>query len=225
MDAKPQPHAFDFHTTVFQFRPSADTRESSLQIEIPTANLAARPIPARNSNAFWTQVISIIRDASGEVVQKFSADAPYEIPSDRLAELRAVPLTYGRPLNLRPARYTVDTAVIDRQAGKASTDHTEFEISEAKSRLALSSALLIRRIESDLDAPDDVLTTNGKRLIPIVHAVLKPDTTPYAYFVIYPDQTNPTKPTVTIDFRLDGSFCRPRLWRTFRSLTLRAPYQ
>ena len=196
--SKPLPHAFPVRSSVFGFR-----GESALVIEIPGAALGQAANPSRGTHSLHSQVLALIRDASGQIVDKFGRDAPYEIPDAKLAELRAMPLVYTHPLDLPPGQYTAETVVMDREGGRSGTSTAAFEAAAPVAGLAMSSALLVRRIEPGAEAAAP-LTFRGQKLVPFVDATLTAAQKPYAYFVVYPDRANSAKPKVQVEFTVDG---------------------
>jgi VWFA-related protein len=196
--SKPLPHAFPVRSGVFQFRGDA-----ALVIEVPGAALGEAANAARGTHSLHPQVLALVKDASGQIVDKFSLDAPYEVPDARLAELRGMPLVYTHALDLPAGRYTAETVVMDREGGRSSAGVVSFDAAAPAAGLGMSSALLIRRIEPGAEASAP-LTFRGQRLVPFVDASLTPEQKPYAYFVVYPDKTNSTKPKVQVEFTVDG---------------------
>jgi VWFA-related protein len=196
--SKPLPISFPVRSRFFGFR-----GDGALVIEVPGAALGAAANSARNTHSLHPQVLALIKDASGQIVDKFSLDAPYEIPDAKLAELRAMPLVYTHPLDLPPGPYTAETVVIDRAGGRSSTSTAAFEASAPAAGLGMSSALLIRRLEpgAAVSAP---LTFRGQKLVPFVDATLTSEQKPYVYFVVYPDKANSAKPKVQVEFTVDG---------------------
>ena len=196
--SQPLPHAFPLHTGVFRFR-----GESALAIEVPGSALGERANPGRATHSLHPQVFALIKDASGQVVDKFSLDAPYEVPDAKLAELRAMPLVYTHPLDLPPGKYTAETIAMDREGGRSSASVAEFETTAAPAGLGMSSALLIRRLEPGA-AAGAPLAFRGQKLVPFVETRLTAEQKPYAYFVVYPDKSNRTRPRVQVEFTVDG---------------------
>jgi len=206
LDSKPRPHAFDFRTAIFQFPSGAGNSRASLVIEIPGSALSAAPNPSAHIQVLHGQAFAVVKDSTGQIVDKFSLDAPYQIPDARMSELRSMPLVFTHSMDLPPGHYTAETALLDREGGRASTDTAAFDMASGVSGLGMSSALLIRRIEP-VDASragSDPLIFHGKRLVPFVETSLSPDINPFAYFVVYPNLSNPAKPKVQVEFRVDG---------------------
>ena len=196
--AKPLPHSFPVNSGVFGFR-----GESSLVIEVPGAALGESANQARGTHSLHPQVLALVKDTAGQIVDKFSLDAPYEIPDAKLAELRSMPLVYTHPLELSPGKYTAETVVMDREGGRSTTSTAAFEVASPAEGLGMSSALLIRRIEPGA-ASSTPLTFRGQKLVPFVEAKLTAEQKPYAYFVVYPDKANSAKPKVQVEFTVDG---------------------
>lgn len=205
LNSDPLPHAFDFHTGVFNFRPEGNNRQGTLVIELPATSLYGAANAARHSHLLHPQIFSIVKDDTGQIVDKFSLDAPYEIADAKLAELSKMPFVYTHPLDLPAGRYTAETIVMDRDAGRAAVSETKFENSGDSSAMKMSSALLIRRLEPvSGDEAAGPLVVRGKRLVPFIETNLTPEHSPYAYFVVYPDRANSAKPKVEVQFLVDG---------------------
>jgi hypothetical protein len=139
-------------------------------------------------------------------VDKFSLDAPYDVPEAELPMVRAGSVAYSHPLNLPPGRYAVETAVIDREGRRSSTNVMQLETPEAGKGLNLSSVMLVQRVE-DAGAraqASDPLVFQGKRAVPLLTESLTPEARPQTYFVVYPDRSNSAKPRIRVEFLVDG---------------------
>jgi VWFA-related protein len=197
LNAKPRPHAFDFHAAVFDFR----EQRQMLVLQLPGASLAATSLAGRAVSLLHPSLTTLVKDTTGQVVDEYSVDAPYEAPAANLKAIQAASFTYTHPLSLAPGRYTAETAVIDRQAGRASTSVQPFEVPEGRPGIAVSSLMLVQSIENaDPGAAPDPLTVKSKRLVPFLGASLKAEAKPYAYFVVYPDATSQERPKVRVEF-------------------------
>ena len=109
------PHAFEFQAGAYQFRPNGANSQNDVVFEIPAANLTATPEPGLKRHRMHVALLALVKDSSGQVVDKFSQDSPYEIPEENLAKARATTITFTHPLALPPGHYTVETAVLDRK--------------------------------------------------------------------------------------------------------------
>jgi hypothetical protein len=117
----PPAHAFDFRAAAFRFPAENASSRYVLTFEVPGANLTATPRPDGRKNRLHAVLLALVKDASGQVVGKASQNLRAEVTDQEMAALRADTLTYTYPVTLATGRYTVEAAVVDREAGRAST--------------------------------------------------------------------------------------------------------
>jgi VWFA-related protein len=204
--AESRPHSFDFHVAAYHFQKDRSNPVATLAFELPGAKLGASADPARKIHKFEISLLALVRDANGEVVDKYSLDQPYYIADDKLAAVRAEELTYTHPLDLPPGRYTVDAAVIDREGAQATTETGSFEIPAPPKGVAISSLAMVEHVDAAGAKPDgaDPFTFKDKHVIPLVNASVSPAVKRWVYFVVYRNQANPEKPKIHVEFKNDG---------------------
>ncbi|MGA2183028.1 MAG: VWA domain-containing protein [Bryobacteraceae bacterium] len=205
LDAKPRPHAFDFRSAALHFRPESTTSQYGVAFEMPAANLTATAEPEQKKHRLHASLLALVKDGSGQIVDKFSQDSSWEIPDDKLAAAQAQSITWTHPFNLPPGRYTVETAVLDREGNRASTNILEFNNPEHKG-IGLSSVMLVQQVEpvkGQADAADPFEFATS-RVIPELAPTLNPASLPYVYFVVYPDKAKAEKPQIEVQFLVDG---------------------
>ena len=204
------PHAFEFRTGVYQFRPSAATSQNDAVFEVPAAGLMATPEPGLKRSRMHVAVVALVKDANGQVMDKFSQDSPYQIPDENLAKARATTITFTHALSLPPGHYTVETAVLDREAQRASTSKVAFESPEQKG-VGLSSILMVQGTEEVKGAIDPAnplefqpTPTETKRIVPELSTHLTPSSTPHVFFIVYPDRSIAEKAKIQAEFWVGG---------------------
>jgi VWFA-related protein len=203
LSTQPRPHSFDFHLTAYHF--NKDGADATLAFELPGAKLGATADPARKTHKFEVSLLALVRDADGEVVDKYSLDKPYYIADANLAAARADELTYTHGLDLPPGKYTVEAAVVDREGAQATTETGSFEIPAAPKGLGMSSLAMVQHLDV-ADAQTDTsdpFTFQGKHVVPMVQASVGP-TKRYVFFVVYKDKSNPEKPKIHVEFKNGG---------------------
>jgi VWFA-related protein len=210
LNVKQPPHAFEFKAEAYQFRPAAANSQNDVVFEIPVANLQATPEPALKRNHLHVSLLALVKDSSGQVVDKFSQDSPYEISEENLAKARATSINFAHPLSLAAGHYTVEIAALDREANKASTSRIEFDSPEQKG-VGLSSILLVGHMEpvTGKVAPADPLEfqpdpAQGKRVVPELSTDLGANVSPYVFFVVYPDRSLADKAKIQAEFLING---------------------
>ena len=204
LNANPRPHAFDFQSTAFQFRPGADS-QSAIVFEFPGAALTATPQPALKKHRLHASLFAVVKDPEGEIVDSFGQDFLYEIPDDQLPRIQATPIDYRHAFHLPPGRYTVDSVLMDREGQRAATSVVGFDAAAAKG-VGLSSLVLVARADpltAEPD-PDDPLEFQGREVVPVLNGSLKAAAQPLLYFVVYPDRANQEKPRIRVEFLVNG---------------------
>jgi VWFA-related protein len=206
LNTKPLPHAFDYSSAAFHFQAEGTNTHGALVFELPGTALVATAKTERLTHVFHVSLVALVKDSSGQIVDKFGVDAPYEIPDANLELVRANSLLYSHPLSLPPGHYTVETVVMDREGGRASANVSQLDRPGPQKGIALSSAMLIQRVEPVVGQPDpsDPFVLQTRRLVPYVNAKLAADANPYAYFVVYPDKASAEKPQLQVEFRVAG---------------------
>jgi VWFA-related protein len=189
LSSNPEPHAFDFHAAAFRFRNESANARAELYFELPGDALKA-VAGADRTHEMHASLVALVKDSTGQVVDKYSSDQTYRLPDDKLKDLMAVPIEYTHPVNLPAGHYTVEAAVLDREAGRASTSVTQFDNAETKG-FGLSGIMVIRRVDP-VGKPDlgDPLAFAGKHLVPLLSSTLHSDTPYMLYFEVYPDRSS-----------------------------------
>jgi len=206
LNAEPRPHSFDFHVAAYHFQSDGANSRGTLAFELPGAKLGATADPARKTHKFEVSLLALVRDANGQVVDKYSVDQPYYIQDANLAAVRATPLIYTHALDLPPGHYAVETAVVDREGSQATTETAQIDIPAPFKGVGISSLVVVQQVEPGNAQPDtaDPLTFKGKHVLPMVEATVNPPNKRYVYFVVYPDKSNAEKPKIRIEFRSGG---------------------
>lgn len=206
LSAQPRPHAFDFHVAAYHFRKDDANVSSTLAFELPSAKLGATADPAQKTHKFQVSLLALVRDANGEVVDKYSIEKPYYIADANLAAVRSDQLTYTHQLDLPPGHYTVDSALVDQEGGQAATETQSFEIPAAPKGIAISSLAMVQHLDpagSQVDAADP-FTFKGKTVVPMVQATLGASDKRWIYFVVYKDKSSSEKPKIRVEFKNGG---------------------
>jgi VWFA-related protein len=205
LNAQPRPHAFEFRSGTFDFPREDANSQQAVAFEVPVASLTATPQPEQKKHRLHVSLLALVKNASGEIVDKFSQNSLYEVPDEKLAALQTDLATYTHVFDLPPGRYTLETAVLDQEGRRAATNTLQFGTS-ARKGLGLSSVMLVRQIERINGQPDPAnpFEFAESRVVPELATALSPGAEPYAYFVVYPDAKNRAKPRIEVQFLLNG---------------------
>jgi VWFA-related protein len=206
LNAEPRPHAFDLHIAAYHFRKEDPRAGAALAFELPSARLGSSADPAHKIHKFQINLLALVRDANGEVVDKYSIEKPYFIADANLAAVRADELTFTHVLDLPPGRYTVDSAVVDREGAQATAETSSFEIPPLAKGLGISSLAMVDHLDPAEAQPDaaDPFSLQGKHVVPMAQAAASAAAKRWVFFVVYKDKSNSEKPKIRIEFKNDG---------------------
>jgi len=203
--ADPRPTQLAAHAAAFRFRPGAQTSEYAVAFDVSPSDLKATPEPAVKKQRLHVSLFALVKDAQGQVIGKISRDFPVEVPDEKLQALLADSLSYEQPVKLAPGKYTVETAVVDHEAGRAATSVIAIDNPAAPKGVGISSVVLVKRVEPAQGAgAGDPLVFRGQRVVPMLANTVPAGAKPYAYFVVYPDAENAAKPAMRVEFLVNG---------------------
>jgi VWFA-related protein len=204
LDRNPLPYDFGFESKAFRFRFAKGSSQYAIAFEVPIANLTATA--ADNAkHKFHAYLMALVKDAQGEIVERVSKDVPSDVADKYLAGLRGETMIYEHTVNLKPGKYTVETAVVDQEGKRVSTGVFPLENVDHQG-LGVSDITLVRRVH-DLARPaeaSDPFEVPGKRAQPFLSSTLEAGTQPYIYFVVYPEQETLETALLKAQFLKDG---------------------
>jgi hypothetical protein len=205
LNTKPLPHAFDFQSKAFRFRSEDGSSQYSIAFEVPIANLTATPDAAQKKQRFHASLLALVKNDKGEVVERVSRDVPSEIPDTNVAGLRSDYMTYEHAVNLAAGHYTIETAVVDQEGNRASTNIVQID-NRDQPGLGISDIALVHIVQNMKREPDptDPFEVPGKRASPFVSTALPAGADPFVYFVVYPAQNSGAVPGLRAQFLKDG---------------------
>ena len=205
LDTQPRPHAFDFLSRAYRFRDSGGQAQYAIAFEMPISNLTATAEVGARRHRFHASLLAVVKNQDGIIVDQVSKDVPSEVSDEQFEKVRWEFMTYQKAVNLPPARYTVETAVVDHEGNRASTG--TFEIDNRQQRgVGLSDLAVVRKLENLTTPADpaDPFEYNGKRVLPFVTSNFPVGMRPFVFFMIYPEAGNGAKPVVRVRLLKDG---------------------
>jgi hypothetical protein len=207
LNANPRPRELAVRSSVFHFWSSAAGSQSSIVIGVPGTGVAAtRATSSAPIDRVHVALFALVKAEDGRVVDKFSVDAPYEIPDRDYAAIRTQDIVFSHPVHLPAGRYTVETAVMDREGRRAGTAEIAVETAPQRSGIGLSSLVPVDRVEPVSGTADaaDPLIFEGKRVVPRLAPGVNPGVSPkeetLVYFVVYPNASKPAKPMLRVEY-------------------------
>jgi len=183
--------------------------QSAIVIDVPLDQITFVKDPAAKNYRTHLSVLALLKDAQGRIVQKYSQDIPYQGPLDKLDAARAGHFIYTQHANVPPGRYTLETAVLDREGEKVSARKSVYVAPAGTGGVALSSLSFIRRLESEAGSGelDDPYHFEGGKITPTLAETMPggPSSQISLFFVIYPARDSHEPPELIIEFLHEGN--------------------
>src|SRR5580700_2355884 len=208
LNAKPQPAAFAYRIQAMPFRAARSTVQYSMVFQVPMQNLSYRDDKQTAKLRSHISLLALVKDADGQVAAKVSRDLANDIPADKFDSFTRGDLTFEQPFLLAPGRYTVESAVVDRENGASSAKRVSLVVSDQPG-VGLSEVVPVRRVDPfDIPKdggrnPTDPLHFAGGKVTPSLDGVYPAGTDIPLYMVVYPAQTGGA-PRLSIEVLQDG---------------------
>jgi VWFA-related protein len=203
--ASPAPHAFDFQAGAFRFHETPRGRQFTLVAEVPIASLAVEEDKKAKQYHITFNVMALVKDAAGTVVERLSNTYPLEGPLANLPALQRGNVVFKRQLWLRPGRYTLTTVVRDQRADKISVRHMPLRVFPEAPGVDVSTVAVVKRVDkagAEPDAVEDPFRDGPMRIAPSMATPISKAANSQisAFVVLYPDKAMAEAPNLTIEF-------------------------
>lgn len=208
LDTKPLPRDVEFRSAAVRFQPRPDGTKAQLIVEVPLAPVTFTEDAASGKANARLSVLALIKDAKGEVVQKFSRDLPLAPMIAQVPQVKAGNFVYKEMMDLPPGRYTLETAVIDHQATKLGARKAALVVTPKSQGVSLSSMTLVKGYQPAAPGltPDEPFQFQGGRITPTLSSTVYavPGAQLSTFFIVYPDPKIADKPEVIMEYIKDG---------------------
>jgi VWFA-related protein len=154
LDRSPLPNAFAIHAATFSFPDPARPGLMPVLVQVATDRLRLEPDARRATYTGDATIVVRIRDGQGREVQKTSQQYVLSGDLKDVDAARRGEILFYRELDVAPGIYTAESIVFDALAGTASARIATVTVPAVEgSGLAMSSLVLVRRVEELSDAP------------------------------------------------------------------------
>jgi VWFA-related protein len=207
--AEPVPSAFAYSAGVFRFGQTPTGVHHTLVIEVPLEHLTFQENRKTRTYTLRFTAMALVKDGTGQVVQRFSEIFPLEGPIERLPALKRGRLRFKRQFEVPPGHYTLSTIARDQATERSSVKALTLEVPPRTSGIRLSDVSIIRSIDRAAEATatvEDPFLTGAMRVVPNLDLPVSKaaNSQVSAYVTIYPDGTT-SKPELAFEFTRDGT--------------------
>ena len=149
LGVKTPSHDFGHHASVLHFGVKGREREALFLAQVPLSDVRFAADEARGVYRAHLTLLGLVKDEAGRPVARITHDWPIEGPIAERDRVRRASTVFRRAMTLPAGRYTLETAVQDRETGALSVERSGFAIAEAPpGGLALGSLSIVRRAEA-----------------------------------------------------------------------------
>jgi hypothetical protein len=204
-DGQPS-HDVEFRASAFLTQPRGDGTDLWVLVEVPLHGLQSKPDAAQKGFDVHFSLAALVKDSKGEVAgPKLTRDRSVHVTAD---QLKMGNFVEKMPLDLPPGKYSLDTAVMDRESGKIGIERSAFTVGPTGKGVRISSLASVRSYTPNVKGldPNEPFQFQGGSITPTLN-----NSVPHAegsvlrlFFVVYQDHSIPAKPTVEIEFLQNG---------------------
>jgi VWFA-related protein len=172
-------------------------------LEVPLHELAAKSYPGAMD--VHCSMAALVKDSRGDVVQKITRDRSLKVTADQHKMGNLLDKTV---IELAPGKYTLESAVEDRETSKTGMQRVEFTVPAGGSGVGISSLMPMRSYTPNAKdvAPDEPFLFQGGAVTPTMDIAVKkvPNSALRLFFTVYQDAAISAKPAVDIEFIQGG---------------------
>ena len=165
------------------------------------ARIAAQGRAGQGTLDVHCSLAALVKDAKGEVVQKLTRDRSFQVTPE---QLKMGNFLDKMTVALPPGKYTLESAVMDRESGKIGTQRSEFTVPAKAGGVAISSLVPMRSYTPNAKGldPGDPFQFQGGSITPTMDLTVKkgPNAVLRLFFTVYPDAAISAAPSVEIEF-------------------------
>src|SRR5579859_1424885 len=185
--------------------PRNEGRDLSVLVEVPLHELQPKTDPAKKTLNVHCSLAALVKDAKGEVVQKLSRDRSFQVTPEQLKMGNFVDKMM---VTVAPGKYTLESAVMDRESGKIGIERSEFTVEPKGKGVGISSMTAVRSFTPNAKGldPNEPFQFQGGSITPTLDSSVPrvKDAALRLFFTVYQDKSISGKPTVEIEFLQNG---------------------
>ena len=194
-----------FRVGALLLQPGAEGTSVAILAEVPLHELQPKAGLVNATLDVHFSLVALVKDAKGEVVQKLARDRAFQVTPD---QLKLGNFLDKMTVTLAPGKYSLESAVMDREGGKIGTLHSELTVPAKAPGVAISSLTPMRSYTPNakgLDA-NDPFQFQGGSITPTMDLTVKkgPNAVLRLFFTVYQDASIAAAPAVEIEFLQGG---------------------
>jgi hypothetical protein len=174
-------------------------------VEVPLHGLQPRTDAAKNTLNVHFALAALVKNSAGDVVQKLTRDRSFQVTPDQLKMGNFVDkMSFTVP----PGKYTLESAVMDRESGKIGAQRSEFAVDTRGQGVGISSLTAVRSYTPNAKGldPNEPFQFQGGSITPTLSTSVQrvENSALRLFFIVYQEPSISAKPSVEIEFTQNG---------------------
>jgi hypothetical protein len=194
-----------FRAGAVLLQPKPDATQVAILIEVPLRELQPKAGASKATQDVHCSLVALVKDAKGEVVQKLTRDRALQVTAE---QLKLGNFVDKMTVLLAPGKYTLESAVADREGGKAGAQRSDFTVPAKSAGVAISSLVPMRSYTPNAKGldPDEPFQFQGGSVTPTMDLTVHkgPNAVLRLFFTVYQDPAISSAPTVEVEFLQAG---------------------
>jgi len=198
-----------FEAAAERFNAHGPKIEYMLTLEAPLKGLTFAPQADQKTSAVDAALMVVLKNPTGEIVQKFSKDFAVQVAVDKVDAYKAGNLLQTFHTELPSGTYTLETVVMDRNSNRIGVKKSSLIVPDPSTKLSMSEVVLVRRTDALKDNQMlDAFYFPGGKVVPTLTSTLKGGAGNVLsfYFTVYPNRATKDPLTLTMAFYKDGQY-------------------
>jgi len=209
LNASAAPSDVTFQVAAERFNDHGTKVEYMVTMEAPLKELTFTPQPDQKTSMIDAALLAVLKNSSGEIVEKFSKDFAVQVALDKVDAYKEGNLVQTFRTELPPGSYSLEAALMDRNGKKIGVKKSTVTVSQPSNNLSMSDVVVVRRTDALKDNQiSDAFYFPGGKVVPTLAHTLKggPGNILPFYFAVFPDHTVKDAPKLTMAFYKDGQY-------------------
>lgn len=195
----------EFRAAAIQLQPKPAGTDVSLLVEVPLKGLQTKSDPGKPTLNVHFALAALVKDSAGEVIQKLTRDRSLQVTAE---QIKAGNFTEKFSATIPAGKYTLESAVLDRESSKIGAQKSDFAIAPKGKGVGISSIAPVRAYAPNTKGldPSEPFQFQGGTITPMLsNSVTRSEQGVLPlFFTVYPDPSIAAKSTVDIEFFLNG---------------------
>jgi len=209
LNASAAPSDVTFQVAAERFNDHGMKVEYMVTMEAPLKELTFTPQPDQKTSMIDAALLAVLKNSSGEIVEKFSKDFAVQVALDKVDAYKEGNLVQTFRTELPPGSYSLEAALMDRNGKKIGVKKSTVTVSQPSNNLSMSDVVVVRRTDALKDNQiSDAFYFPGGKVVPTLAHTLKggPGNVLPFYFAVFPDHAVKDAPKLTMAFYKDGQY-------------------